>query len=135
MGITTAGSWVKTILNTFTGTKPALPDVAPLRCLVNPAVLPPLCLPTTCLPTRQRRLLVCSLLFCLLLNGCGIGYIWHVTVGQVSLLARQQPVQDVLQDTRLNEQERQKIHLILDVKAFAVEHLGLRPSANYSTFV
>src|SRR5262245_17883351 len=106
MDITTAGSWVKTILNTSTGTKPALPDVAPLHCLVNAAVLPPLCFPATRLPAYQSWLLVSSLLCCLLLNGCGVGYIWHVTVGQASLLARQQPVEAVLQDTHLNEQER-----------------------------
>jgi predicted aminopeptidase len=95
----------------------------------------PRCSPATRLPACQHWLLVHSLLFCLLLNGCGVGYIWHVAVGQASLLARQQPVEDVLQSSHLSEQERQKIRLILDVKAFAIEHLGLRPSSSYSTFV
>src|SRR5262249_16277310 len=65
----------------------------------------------------------------------GAGYIWHVTIGQAKLLAQQQPVEAVLQDPQLPAQEQQKIRLILDAKAFAVTHLGLRPSRNYTTFV
>jgi predicted aminopeptidase len=71
----------------------------------------------------------------LLLNGCGLGYLWHVTVGQAKLLAYQQPVEEVLQDSRLSVQEQQKLRLILDVRAFAIEHLGLRASDSYTTFV
>jgi predicted aminopeptidase len=50
-------------------------------------------------------------------------------------LLRQQPVEEVLQANRLSEQERQKVHLILEAKAFAVEHLGLRARESYTTFV
>jgi predicted aminopeptidase len=78
---------------------------------------------------------VSSLVFCLLLNGCGVGYLWHVTVGQARLLVRQQPVDDVIQDSQLGDQERAKIRLIQDVKTFAMEHLGMDPSSSYSTFV
>lgn len=46
-----------------------------------------------------------------------------------------QPVQEALQDTLLSEEERQKIELILDVKAFAIGNLGLHRSDSYSTFV
>ena len=74
-------------------------------------------------------------MLCLLLHGCGLGYLWHVTIGQATLLVRQQPVTDVLQEPQLPEQDGQKIRLILAVKAFAVEHLGLHPSNSYTTFV
>jgi predicted aminopeptidase len=70
-----------------------------------------------------------------LLNGCSFGYLWHVTVGQAKLLARQRPVEEVLQDTSLSDQERQKIRLIQEAKKFAVEHLGLHASDSYTTFV
>jgi len=69
------------------------------------------------------------------LNGCGLGYLWHVAVGQVSILARQRPVQEVLQDDHLTPQERQKIRLILDVRVFAIDQLGLHDSNSYTTFV
>src|SRR5262245_18892770 len=69
------------------------------------------------------------------LSGCGLGYLWHVAVGQVSILARQQQVDDVLQDAHLTSQERQKIDLILDARVFAIDQLGLHDSSSYSTFV
>ena len=75
-------------------------------------------------------------MLCLLgLNGCGFGYLWHVTVGQVTLLARQQPVEEVLHDTPLSAEEQHKIRLILAAKTFAVEHLGLEAGDSYTTFV
>jgi predicted aminopeptidase len=58
-----------------------------------------------------------------------------VAVGQVTLLARQRPVEEVLQDPRLSAQEQQKIRRILEVRAFAITHLGLHDSESYTTFV
>jgi predicted aminopeptidase len=79
---------------------------------------------------------VIGLVLCLpLLNGCSVGFLWHVTVGQVKLLMSRQPVQAVLQDPHLSEQDERKIRLILDAKAFAIEHLGLHNSKSYTTFV
>lgn len=71
----------------------------------------------------------------LLLNGCGVGYLWHVTVSQISLLARQRPVEEVLQSNTLSDKEQKKIGLILDVRTFAMEQLGMDASDSYTTFV
>jgi predicted aminopeptidase len=91
----------------------------------------------TSLAVRQRYWLVLllSMTLCIALTGCSVGYLWHVTVGQASLLVRQQPVDDVLHDSQLNDAERQKILLILDVRTFAMEQLGLNLSESYTTFV
>jgi len=75
--------------------------------------------------------MLCALLF----NGCGVGYLWHVTTGQLSLLSRQQPVDEVLQSTTLSDQERQKIRLILETRTFAIDQLGMHASNSYTTFV
>lgn len=86
--------------------------------------------------TSRRVFDFCGLLLCLCaLNGCGFGYLWHVTVGQATLLARQRPVEEVLQDARLSAEEQRKIRLILEAKRFAVEHLGLEAGDSYTTFV
>jgi predicted aminopeptidase len=69
------------------------------------------------------------------LNGCSLGFIWQAAVGQVKLLARQQPVERVLQNGTLSEQERQKVRLILDVRTFAAAQLGLHGDGSYTTFV
>ena len=77
-----------------------------------------------------------ALLLCLVgLSGCGIGYLWHVAVGQVGILVRQRPVEEVLQDARLTSQEQQKLRLILEVRTFAITQLGLYDSKSYTTFV
>jgi predicted aminopeptidase len=70
-----------------------------------------------------------------LLNGCGVGYLWHVTTGQISLLSRQRPLDEVLQDAALSDRERQKIRLILEARTFAIEQLGMHTSDSYTTFV
>jgi len=80
---------------------------------------------------RLSALILCTVC----LSGCGLGYLWHVAVGQVAILARQHPVEDVLQDEHRTPQERQKIRLILDVRAFAINQLGLHDSHSYTTFV
>jgi predicted aminopeptidase len=69
------------------------------------------------------------------LSGCGIGYLWHVTVGQATILLHQRPVEEVLLDTRLTPQEQHKLHLILEVRSFAITQLDLHESKSYTTFV
>jgi predicted aminopeptidase len=69
------------------------------------------------------------------LSGCGIGYLWHVTVGQATILLHQRPVEDVLHDAHLTPQEQHKLHLILAVRSFAITQLDLHESKSYTTFV
>jgi predicted aminopeptidase len=75
------------------------------------------------------------LLWALFLSGCSLGFIWQAAVGHAKLLARQQPVEQVLQNGTLSEQERQKLRLILDVRTFAITQLGLHAGDSYTTFV
>jgi predicted aminopeptidase len=69
------------------------------------------------------------------LSGCGIGYLWHVTVGQATLLLHQRSVADVLHDARLTPQEQHKLRLILEARSFARTQLDLHESKSYTTFV
>ena len=71
----------------------------------------------------------------LLLNGCGIGHLWHLAKGQAELLRQRRPVQEALQDDGLGTAQLDKIRLILEVRAFAIEHLGLDDSGTYTSFV
>ena len=85
-------------------------------------------------PLRLIRL--GALFLCMVgLSGCGIGYLWHVAVGQSAILARQRPVEEALHDARLTSQEQQKLHLILEVRTFAITQLDLYDSKSYTTFV
>jgi predicted aminopeptidase len=69
------------------------------------------------------------------LSGCGIGYLWHVTVGQATILLHQRSVEDVLHDAHLTPQEQYKLRLILEVRSFAITQLDLHESKSYTTFV
>ena len=85
-------------------------------------------------PLRLVR--VSALLLCMAgLSGCGIGYLWHVTVGQATILLQQRPVEEMLYDTRLTPQEQHKLRLILEVRSFAITQLDLHESKSYTTFV
>jgi predicted aminopeptidase len=71
----------------------------------------------------------------MLCSGCAVGHLFHLAVGQTRLLLSQQPLEEALQDPRLTPQQRDKIHLIQDVRQFAILHLGLHNGATYTTFV
>ena len=98
-------------------------------------------------PTRMCRgtvgnsnyacLIRSSILFALvlLLNGCGIGHLWHLAKGQAELLRQRRPVQEVLEAKRLGADQLDRLRLILEVRAFGIEHLGLDDSGTYTTFV
>jgi predicted aminopeptidase len=70
-----------------------------------------------------------------LLNGCAVGFLWHVSVGQLKLLSRRQPVEEVLQQAALSEEEQDKLRLIMQVRQFAMKQLGLQVDDSYTTFV
>lgn len=86
------------------------------------------------MPYQVKKWLI-FLLGVLVLNGCALGHLWHLAVGQTSLLLKRRPVTEVLQEENLPAQEREKIQLILDVRTFAINHLGLHDSPTYTTFV
>ena len=81
----------------------------------------------------QRCIRFVSVGLCLsLLNGC---FLWHVSVGQLKLLSRRQPVEEVLSQATLSEQEQDKLRLIMRVRLFAMDQLGLHVDDSYTTFV
>jgi predicted aminopeptidase len=81
-------------------------------------------------------LLVAASLCLCLLNGCGVGFLWQASVGQIKLLARRQPIEEVLHNGALSNEAQKKLRLVLDVRAFATDELGLHASKeSYTTFV
>ncbi len=69
------------------------------------------------------------------LFGCELGYAlrqgWH----QARLLARERPVQEVLEDPSVHGFIKDGIRLVQDVREFGQSHLGLSPSTSYGSFV
>ena len=71
----------------------------------------------------------------MLLNGCGIGFLWHVSMGQLGLLTSQQRVETILRDGTLSEPDQKKLRLALDVRQFAIDQIGLNADHSYTRFV
>ncbi len=71
----------------------------------------------------------------MLLNGCGAGFLWHVSMGQLGLLTRQQRVETILSQGTLSEDDRNKLRLILNVRQFAIDEIGLNADRSYTKFV
>jgi len=71
----------------------------------------------------------------MLLNGCGLGFLWHVSMGQLGLLTSQKPVETVLHNGTLSETDQKKLRLILDVRQFAMDQIGLNADRSYTKFV
>jgi predicted aminopeptidase len=77
-----------------------------------------------------------SLIFFLFsLTGCGnVLYLANLGWHQFSISVKSIPVEEVLQDEKVNADTKEKIRFIQEVKRFGEERLGLRRTKNYSTF-
>ncbi len=56
-------------------------------------------------------------------------------MGQLGLLTRQKRVDTILNQDTLSEQDQQKLRLALDVRQFAMDHIGLNADSSYTKFV
>lgn len=74
------------------------------------------------------------LLLLLLLNWRLISYGYQQAKGQLKIIWNTQDVEEVLADASTPDSIKHKIRIIREAKAFAFDHLGLKPSENYSTY-
>ena len=59
----------------------------------------------------------------------------HSAYYQTKLMSSRRPLARVLESSKLNDEQKRKLRLIEDVKAFGEAKLGLKPTRNYSTYV
>jgi predicted aminopeptidase len=85
----------------------------------------------------MRRLLQLLILFTLLTSTSGCGKLlyvaklgWH----QTFITLRSIPIQEVLDDEKVDDGTKEKIFFIQEVKRYGEERLGLRATKSYSTF-
>ncbi len=83
---------------------------------------------------RCPRLVI--LLSCLLfLSGCGtVGYYYQSIHGHFSLLRDSRPISEMLQDKDVDPGLHRKLELILDVRKFATDQLGLPQNDSYRSY-
>lgn len=70
-----------------------------------------------------------------LLCGCQLDYIAHSAYNQSKILRARKPIEKVLQDSSVSEETKRKLRLVLEVKKFGEDNLGLKSNSNYLTYV
>ncbi len=66
--------------------------------------------------------------------------VWHNMViyaisqgkGQLTIVWNSQPIEEVLQETSFPDSLKQKLKLIVEIKQYAIDSIGIKPSDNYS---
>ena len=84
---------------------------------------------------RATRLFIAILLLCLMLvgSGCRLSYLFHVAKGQIQLLNGAIPIPEALNSEPFTPDQRNKLLLVAQIKAFGEEELGLKKTSNYET--
>ena len=64
-------------------------------------------------------------------TACRLSYVLHAAAGQVRLLHHSIPVEEALKKDTLSPDQRERLHLVAQVKAFGEKELGLKETENY----
>ncbi|MBK8267356.1 MAG: aminopeptidase [Planctomycetes bacterium] len=67
-------------------------------------------------------------------SGCETGYYTHLVVGQIAVLNRTKPINEVLAGTTLTESERAKLILVKDVRRFGIDVIGLSENEAFTVY-
>jgi predicted aminopeptidase len=84
---------------------------------------------------RATRFFSAIFLLCLVLmgSGCRLSYLFHVAKGQIQLLNGAIPISEALNSEPFTPDQRNKLLLVAQIKAFGEEELGLKKTGNYET--
>ena len=81
---------------------------------------------------RLKYLLI--LLATLALAGCDLSFYWQAMRGQMDLLQRRQPIDQLLEQPSTPEALKQQLHYVLRVRTFAKDELQLDVGENYASY-
>jgi len=85
--------------------------------------------------TRVIRVCLPAALMALSLAGCDTTeYIIHVALGQLGVQGNVEPIDEVLAGGRLTGEQEDKLRLILEIRQFGIDHMGLEAGDSYTTF-
>lgn len=76
---------------------------------------------------------IALIMLCGLIQGCDIGYVARGAYEEARLLWKRRPISTELSKTDLAPEVRAKLELVLQVREFAAERLGLKVGGAYST--
>jgi predicted aminopeptidase len=105
---------------------------------IDPPNRPRLCCRKRALPSRAVNLAlsVAMLAAAALLSGCQTArYYGQAIRGQCEILARRQPITEVIADPQTSPELRERFRLVLMLRSFAEEQLGLPVGSDYLDYV
>lgn len=82
----------------------------------------------------RRGRIVAGLLFMLSLAGCSPLFLLRASYEEIKILTRREPIARLVQDPDVPEERRDKLELVLSVRDFAADSLGLDVEESYTTF-
>jgi predicted aminopeptidase len=82
-------------------------------------------------PSISRALAALPLL---VLSGCGLPYYWQAVGGQLDLLHKRVPIATILVDSEADPQLVQSLHLVEEIRQFAISDLALPVDDSYTTY-
>lgn len=80
-----------------------------------------------------RAVVLLFIVICL--TGCQIPYLLKNSWHQTKILKSRVPIDEVLNESNLTDEQRKKLLLVKKAKRFATDTLGLESSRNYETYV
>lgn len=83
---------------------------------------------------RKTATLFTTSCFLLALAACDAGYLLHLAAGQLESLGRTGPIEQALADQSLSDEERRKLQLVINVRQFAIDRVGLSAGNAYTVF-
>ncbi len=80
-----------------------------------------------------RRLALLS--FVAVLSGCAVPFYWQAIGGQLELLRKRTPIEQLVDDPEVDPALRAKLSSVAEIRAFAVDELELPDNRSYTTYV
>ena len=90
-------------------------------------------LPSRRLPRIRILPLFAILILLFPISGCRLTYILHAAEGQFQLLSNSIPVEQALKEDSLEPEQKDRLRLVAQIKAFGEKELGLKETKNYQT--
>lgn len=84
--------------------------------------------------TRKAVLAAVVLGLAALFATCSPGYVIRAGIEEAKILGRRRPISEVLADPSTNAEERRKLQLVIQARAFAQNQLGLAANESYTTY-
>lgn len=84
---------------------------------------------------RTLRLPIVTLCVSSVLSGCSLPYYWQAVGGQLGLLRKRTPIEEILESPDTNPQTRESLRQVLEIRQFATSALGLPDNGSYRTYV